>query len=69
MKRKLILFLLTIILCFAPLESRVRIKHIGPVKERTEEESKRDTENGLLFAACFIGLIIFLKWNKKRRDS
>ena len=69
MKRKLILFLITIILCFAPIESRVTIKHIGPVKERTEEERKRDTENGLLFTSCFIGLIIFLKWNKKRRES
>ena len=49
MKKKILLSLLAMFFAFAPIQSRVHIKRVGP-DYRTEEQKQKERQEGMLMA-------------------
>lgn len=68
MKKKILLSLLVLSFAFAPIQSRVHIKRVGP-DYRTEEQKQKDKEEGMtigIIVAIVIGGLVI--WGKLRNS-
>lgn len=68
MKKKILLSLLAMFFVFAPIQSRVHIKRVGP-DYRTEEQKQKERQEGMTYGiiiAIVIGGLVI--WGKIRNS-
>ena len=67
MNKKILLFLVASFLLVAPIQSRVRIRYIGP-DNRTEKQKQEDKERGTFFGILVaIGIGGLVIWKKSQQ--